>query len=254
MRSRMFVLFAIVAALSGGLQGCGDDDTCADCSCDPSLCDDGDGGDDADADSDGDAPPATATLHVETWTLSSDGTPRDLPGAQAEVDGQHCATPCNLELPVGDHELSLTLAGWVQGPNPLPINLIAEAVTVNEIPTTIVEVSGLTLRHRLDRRLEGRYRCESDGTEEDVVFYPATRLGYTCPDSFSGSGPFGPLGSLCIEGETLSLCKTRASGCTVYVTDGQILEDGRRIEFTLKEDGMPIPESDVLMEEVEVSV
>ncbi len=226
------------------LSGCGgdDDDTCPSgdpCEC-YGICPDGR---DADADADGDGgddgTPATAVLHIETWTLSPDGTPRDLPGAQAEVDGVHCTTPCDLELPTGNHDLFLSMPGWVQGPNPLPFSLTTESVVVNGIPTSIVDVSGLTVRHRLDRRLEGRYRRESDGLEVSVTFYPATRLGYMCPESFSGAGPFQPLGSLCIEGETLSLCKTHASECGTSFAEGQILEDGRRVEFTSYHTGIP---------------
>jgi len=231
MCSWVFALF--LASLSAGLLSCGGgEDGCEGCEC-TNSCPDGGGGD---------AAGAKVPLRVETWTLSSDGTPRDLPGAEVRLDSEtepsRCATPCDLEVPAGAHRLYLALAGWVQGPYPLEVNLSATGASVNQIPASIVEVAGSTVRHRLDRRLEGRYRRESDGYEDDVVFYTATRLAYNCPETFSAAGPFQPLGSLCIEGETLSLCKTRASECT-STAEGQILEEGRRVEFTTYYTGIP---------------
>lgn len=244
MKSTKWSVLFVFATLAFGLTtGCPDDDTCTDCSCDPTLCDGGDadadnGADaDADADSDADGDVPTTTLHVETWTLSSDGTPRDLPGADAEVDGQHCTTPCNLEVQTGTRHLSLTLSGWVQGPNPLEMSVATDSVTVNGIPTSIVEVSGLTLRHRLDHDLRGTWQAESGGSPDTWVQDP--HFDFQCPDSWVQVGPVQPQGALCVEGETVSLCKTHAAGCSDYVENGQISADGQRVEFTVKRDGDP---------------
>jgi len=123
MKSGMFVLFAIIAALSGGLQGCGDDDTCADCSCAPSLCDGGDGGGDADADSDGDVP-------VERCAeLQVNSTPE---GARIELDGEptgQVTSHAFVNLPVGLHTFLLTLDGYDAAP--AEVIVTTECVPVN---------------------------------------------------------------------------------------------------------------------------
>jgi len=125
-------------------------------------------------------------------------------GAEVYIDGEtqpRCATPCeNLQLPVGSHDILLSLSGWIQYPKPQTANITTEGGDVNI---------------QFYRDLTGTWRRESDGTVVDVVMFTPRRLrDYQCPDTLVGAGPFQALGELCVEAdETLSLSLSLQNPC-----------------------------------------
>lgn len=179
---------------------------------------------------------STVSVRIETWTLNSDGqTTRELTGAQVRVDNQYetprCNTPCNVELETGNHALYLSLSGWVQGPHPLNFQLSQSAIAVNQIPTTIVQTNGLTVRHRLDRDLTGTWQRDGTTTTYTVFMesiWPPDTI--SCPDSLVGTG-FGSF--LCVDGESLSICKTRANECEYFIENGEITDNATKVTYSI---------------------
>lgn len=179
-------------------------------------CPDGGGDADGDGDSDGDVEGETVTLTVETWTISPDGTERELPGAAVELrsDARTCPeTPCDLEeVTLGEHLLVLTLPGWIQ--EPLHISVTPEGVEIveeNPAFSAIVRIANRTISVRMERDLTGVWRDE-DGDETEITMY---RPPYTdpCPHSILVAGRFFQPTGLCVEGERVTLCTTSEQEC-----------------------------------------
>jgi hypothetical protein len=214
MKSRnWFVLFAIVATLLGGLQACGDDDTCTECWCDPAYCDGGD----ADADADGDA---ATTAHL---TVTSVPVPAESVEINGATDPLCSATPCELDLPVRSHDIHLSATGRLHLPDPVTVNLPPEGIEVNIF---------------LGWDLTGRWQRGSDGREVTVEMWHRDRImawppTTACPYTELVVHGFSPLGAICLEhDDTLSLCRDHTSECGGDWAEGQILDSGRRVQFT----------------------
>jgi len=201
-----------------------------------------DNGTEPDADADGDSDEVeTVVLTVETWTISPDGTERELPvpGTSVLLHNEELScvsTPCDLEqVATGDHVLFLTLPGWVQEPIHLTVTQDGEVVLREENPafSAIVLIDGHTVRVRMERDLTGTW-VDEDGDETEItVSYSGEGWEDLCPMSVLMAAPFFNPTALCIEGDSLSLCKTRARVCYdngLSVVTGRI-DDGNVIWF-----------------------
>jgi hypothetical protein len=212
---------------------CGSGYTCVSGTCVPDGGDaDADGG--ADADSDGDADgDADADGDVPTGSLTVTSTP--VQGAAIELDGNPSGEVTNYtfsSIEARTHSILLSLAGRLQVSDtgelyqPTEVNVTQDGTNVN-----IVLYYDLTGRWQLT---EANGSPVTDGEIVDV-----TMRGYEsgletfCPTTSVWANGFDPLGTLCLEGDdTLSLCKDHASSCGDLSAEGQILDDGRRVEFT----------------------
>jgi hypothetical protein len=149
-----------------------------------------------------------------------------VPAENVEINGAadpRCSTtPCEIDLPVGSHNIHLSAMGRLHLPNPVTASLPQEGASVNIF---------------LGYNLAGRWRRESDGLEVDVEMWHRDRiLAYpptaACPDTELVVHGFSPLGAICLDhDDTLSLCKTHAPECGGNSAQGRILENGRRVEF-----------------------
>jgi len=155
---------------------------------------------------------------VEYGSLTVTSSP--VSGAAITLDGAPTGevTPHTFtNLIVGEHSVLLSYSGRMQYPSPFTVGVTTSGTDVNIV---------------LYRDLTGRWRSESDGlisTWEMRVWEPDAQ----CPDGGLQVWGVQPVGRLCVEADdTLSLCKTHASECDGRWTEGQILEDGQRVEFT----------------------
>ncbi len=221
MKSEKLVLFMFVATLSGGLQGCGDDDVCTGdpCECE-GICPDG-----GDADADGDTPVQYGSLTVTATAagvevnadINLDGSPTDF------------QTPHTFDsLPVGTHSILLSYTGRLQAPSPTEVTITTAGTNVNIA---------------LYRDQAGRWREETYGYE-DNYWMEITPPDYRCPETWVRILNVNPIGTLCVEAnDSLSLCKTRASECEGLWAEGRILSDGQRMEATLHDPMVGTPEN-----------
>jgi hypothetical protein len=205
---------------------CGSGYTCVSGTCVPGDADaDADGG--ADADSDGDADgDADGDVPVQYGDLTVTSTP--VQGATIEIDGSPTGQITNYtfsSLATGAHSVLLSLAGRLAVP---------DGCTALPCPPASVNVTttGTDVNIFLGWDLSGSWRREVDGEIIDftmVVQPPDDR----CPDTWLRVINVDPIGTLCLEGDdSLSLCNTRASSCGTEWTEGQILDNGRRVEIT----------------------
>jgi hypothetical protein len=212
-----------IVLMVGLTTGCPDDTSCSDCSCDPSLCDggnDADTGADADADSD-----------VPTGSLTVTSTP--VQGATIEIDGSPTGQITNYtfsSLATGAHSVLLSMTGRLAVPDGCT-GLPCPPASVN------VTTTGTDVNIFLGWDLSGSWRREVDG-EISVLTMVAQPPDDRCPNTWLRVINVDPVGTLCLEGDdTLSLCKTHASSCGDLSAEGRILDNGRRVEFTMHDTG-----------------
>ena len=241
----MIAALLILVPCYAGNMGCGPGDPVTD----GGVCPDGlpadiwgecapDGGDgDADGDSDGDV--GTVTLTVTTWTLGIDGE-RELSGVTAELwsSPRSCeATPCEFEgVSSGEHELQLFRSGWVQEPIFLIVSSdgIHLAEGQNSAFSSIVRIEGLTVSVRMEMDPSGIWMDAERERQMEVSVRPP-RHQYMCPNSALIAGNFDFPTVLCIEGERVSLCSSRATECYVEgdpTAEGYI-DDSGRLQYTV---------------------
>jgi hypothetical protein len=191
-----------------------DADTCCD-----GVQPDGQSDSDADADTIGDDTP------VQYGSLTVSSTP--VQGAAIELDGDPTSQVTNYTFPnveARTHSVLLSLAGRL----PVP-----DGCTALPCPPASADVTmaGADVNIILYRDIPARWREETLGTEYDVVIKPSDPVA--CPTTPMAVGRFDAIGLLCIEADdTVSYCKTHDPACAGDWAEGQILEDGQRLEFT----------------------
>lgn len=158
----------------------------------------------------------------------------DMGGAEVYLDGVHKGkTPLELEVEVGVHELVVNYPGRIQGPDSTEVEVVENGSEVH-----VVMYYDLT----------GKWRRESDGKIDEVAIFPVRPIDKNgCPDANLAAGPFSPFGGLCLEADdSLSLCKYHAKcpPTATWVTDGKILNNGTRVEYTAKWDPALTPNPD----------
>ncbi len=210
------VAILVLLAMTAGMTGCPDDDTCNDCSCDPSLCDP-DSDTDSDADADSDVPAQYGSLTVTSTPVS---------GAAIELDHTPSGEVTDYtfsSIEARTHSVLLSMTGRLAVP---------DGCTELPCPPASVDVTttGTDVNIFLGWDLGGSWRWEGTTDNYDftmVVQPPDDR----CPDTWLRVIGVQPAGTLCLEADdTLSLCKTRA--CGDEWAEGTILNNGQRVELT----------------------
>jgi hypothetical protein len=137
------------------------------------------------------------------------------------------------ELRTGRHLVQLSLPGFV---------IDHESCTNEELPcipeiNVNAEHTEVQIKTCVD--LTGRWRNENTGLYVDVTMHRISPEKIDmCPDSKITARGFNPLGSICVETDrSLSRCKYQAEECQHNYAEGQILEDGRRVEITFDDFG-----------------
>jgi hypothetical protein len=202
---------------------CGGDgtETDADACCDADVQPDGNDDVDSDADTIGDDTP------VQYGSLAVTSTP--VQGAAIELDGDPSGQRTDYTFPnveARTHSVLLSLTGRLAVP---------DGCTALPCPPASVDVTtaGTDVNTFLGWNLAGNWENQADHMVDPwtmQIWGPDAQ----CPEGGLQVWGIDSVGRLCLEpDDTLTLCKTHAAECDAWVDNGQILNSGQRVQFTV---------------------